>query len=140
MANPSDNSPPVDFNALFAKVPADFPRPVHIGAVSGVQSKLLLVEYEGKLYESGSTPPEIASRWDVCEDLAFQLQGKALESKSGKRSHMTESDILEQYLPRLIATGWTSEAEARWIIRRMAEMLGWPVPSAALEPQTPGQT
>jgi hypothetical protein len=55
MVGPSDSTPPVNFNALFDKVPADFPRPVHAGAVSGFQNKLLLVEYEGKLYESG--PP-----------------------------------------------------------------------------------
>jgi len=109
---------------LFAKVPADFPRPVHTGAVSGFQNKLLVAENEGRLYEPGCTPPEIASRWDVCEDLANKLQGKTLESKAGKRSHMSESDVLAQYLPRLIATGWTSDAEARWIIRQMAEMLG----------------
>ncbi|MDB5823676.1 MAG: hypothetical protein JWR21_2380 [Herminiimonas sp.] len=125
-----------DFNALFAKVPTDFPRPVHAGAVSGFQNKLLLVEYEGKLYESGSTPPEIASRWDVCEDLAIKLQRSALESSTGKRAHMSKADILEQYRPRLIATGWTSEAEARWIIRRMAELLGWPVPEQAVEPDS----
>lgn len=57
-----------------------------------------------------------------------QLAAKSIESKHGKRSHMTELAILEQYLQRLIATRWTSEAEARFIIRRAAELLNWPVP------------
>lgn len=139
MDSPPDNSPPVDFNALFAKVPSDFPRPVHFGAVPGFQSKFLAVKFEGRYYEPGCTPPEIASRWDVCEDLANKLQAKALESKAGKRSHMTEPDILAQYLPRLIATGWTSQAEARWVIRRMAELLDWPVPETAMEPGSPAK-
>ncbi|MDB5823916.1 MAG: hypothetical protein JWR21_2620 [Herminiimonas sp.] len=98
------------------------------------------VEYEGKLYQPDCTPPEISRTWDVCEDLANKLRGKALESKRGKRADMSESHILEQYLPRLTATGWTFEAEARWIIRRLAEMLSWPVPRSCEEPQTPSPT
>jgi hypothetical protein len=44
---------------------------------------------------------------------------------------MSEVAILEQYLPRLIRTGWTSEAEARWVIRRVAQLLEWRFPAAA---------
>ncbi len=117
----------------YAKVPADFPRPVHLGAVSGAQPKLLTAEYKGRFYGPGCTPPEIFARWDMCEDLARQMSAKSLESKAGKRSHMSELEILDQYLPRLIATRWTSEPEARWVIRRIAEMLDWPVPPAAEE-------
>jgi hypothetical protein len=117
----------------FAQVPEDFPTPHYPGAVGGAQPKLLLTTYKGRLYMSGSTPPEIFQRWDRCEDLARQLSAKSLESKAGKRSHMSEPEILAQYLPRLIATKWTSEAEARWIIRRVAAMLNWPVPWTAEE-------
>jgi hypothetical protein len=122
----------------YTQVPADFPHPVHHGAVSGVQPKLLLTRYRGLFYSPGCTPPEIFRRWDVCEDLARHLSAKSLESKAGKRRHMTELEILDQYLPRLIATGWTTEAEARWIIRRTATMLSWPVPTAAQVPNRPG--
>jgi hypothetical protein len=83
-----------DFDVLFAKVPANFPRPVHAGAVSGFSSKLLLVQYKGKLYEPGCAQPEIASPWDMCEDLAFKMKGKSLESTTGKCVHMSQSDIL----------------------------------------------
>jgi hypothetical protein len=117
----------------YAQIPADFPRPVQLGAVSGAQPKLLTAEYNGRFYSPGCTPPEIVVRWDMCEDLARQMSAKSLESKAGKRSHMSELEILEQYLPRLIATRWTSEPEARWIIRRVAEMLDWPIPPAAEE-------
>jgi hypothetical protein len=125
-------------DARYAQVPADFPRPVHHGAVPGVQPKLLMTQYKGRFYVPGCTPPELFQRWDVCEDLAKQLSAKALESQAGKRSHMTELEILDQYLPRLIATRWTTEEEARWIIRRAATLLGWPVPTAAQEPESPG--
>lgn len=112
----------------YADVPEDFPRPEILGAVGGAQPKLLLVQYEGRLYTPGCTPPEVYAHWEHCEDLANHLATKAAESKQGKRSHMTEVEILEQYLPRLIATRWTSEAEARFIIRRVAQILAWPIP------------
>jgi hypothetical protein len=114
-------------------VPAGFPRFIEHGAVPGAQPKFLATKYQGKIYVAGSTPPEVYARWEVCEDLAFQIQQRALASKAGKRSHMCEQEILTQYLPRLIKMRWTSEAEARWIIRRVAEMLGWPAPSASWE-------
>ncbi|MGI4846016.1 MAG: hypothetical protein ACRYF7_22205 [Janthinobacterium lividum] len=117
----------------YIQVPADFPRLTHHGAVPGIQPKVLLTQHDGRFYSPGCTPPEVFQRWDVCEDLAKQLAAKSVESKAGKRSHMSELEILDQYLPRLIATKWTSEEEARWIIRRAAVMLGWPVPLAAKE-------
>ena len=119
----------------YSKIPSDFPRPEVGGAVSGFQPKLLLTSYQGQFYAPGCTPPELYARWDRCEDLAQQMAAKALESKRGKRAGMSELDILDQYLPRLIATKWTSEAEARFIIRRAAQILGWPTPAAA-QPDT----
>lgn len=111
--------------ALFAALPSDFPRPTNLGAVSGGQAKFLMVRYQGRFYSPGCTPPELLERWNNCEDLAQQLAVKSLESKVGKRSHMSETEILDQYLPRLIATGWVSEPEAKWVMRRTAELVGW---------------
>ncbi len=119
--------------AVEAAPPADFPRPVHLGAVPGAQPKLLMTQYQGRFYVPGCTPPELLERWNICEDLAQQLVAKSLESKTGKRAHMTDTEILAQYLPRLIATNWTSEAEARWVIRRTGELLKWPIPASATE-------
>jgi len=130
----SENERNADINEAhrdYSQVPIDFPRPELGGAVSGFQPKLLLTRHEGKLYSPGCTPPELYARWEHCEDLARHLAAKSLESKDGKRRHMSEVEILEQYLPRLIATKWTSEAEARFTIRRVAQILGWPVPASA---------
>jgi hypothetical protein len=129
-------SQPADIAADFEKVPLDFPRPLHLGAVPGAQPKFLAVSCGGRFYSPGCTPPELYERWTVCEDLAQQLSTKSLDSRLGKRSHMSEVEILDQYLPRLIATKWTSEAEARWTIRRTAAILSWPVPPAAMEAET----
>lgn len=131
MDSKSEANPVPPDEAEYAQVPPDFPRPVHHGAVSGVQLKLLLTQYQGHFYIPGCTPPELFQRWDVCEDLAKQLSAKSIKSKAGKRRHLSDVEILDQYLPRLIATRWTTEEEARWIIRRTAAILGWPVPVAA---------
>lgn len=123
-----------DDDAKFEQVPVDFPRPTHHGAVAGAHPKLLMTSYNGRFYSPGCSPPELYQRWYASEDLARHLAEKALESKAGKRSHMSDVAILDQYLPRLIATGWRSEPEVRWVIRRAAAMLNWPVPDAAREP------
>ena len=117
--------------ALFAALPLDFPRPSNLGAVSGAQPKFSMNRYQGRFYSPGCSPPELLERWNNCEDLAQQLSVTSLESKAGKRSHMSETEILDQYLPRLIGTGWVSEQEARWVMRRTAELVGWQVPPSA---------
>lgn len=132
MSKENEGSSQTDEDMMYAQVPADFPRP-HAGAVPGAQLKFLATKYRGHFYATGCTPPELYERWQVCEDLAKQLAEKSRESKAGKRAHMTEAEILEQYLPRLIAQNWTSVAEARYVMRRVAEMLGWPVPASFLE-------
>jgi hypothetical protein len=123
-----------DENAKYAQVPSDFPRPMHHGAIAGAQPKLLLTEYDGRYYAPGGTPPEVWQRWDICEDLAQQFYHKCLATKAGKRSGMSESAILEQYCTRLLKTGWGSDEELRWVIRRAAAVLSWPVPELATEP------
>ncbi|MCH8618041.1 hypothetical protein [Undibacterium sp. TS12] len=110
----------------FGEVPADFPMTALLGAISGAQAKQLLTEYEGKFYSPGTSPPERFQRWDICEDLARQFSEKSLESKAGKRAHMSETEILQQYYARLLKTGWVSDAEGVWVIHRVSAILSWP--------------
>lgn len=110
----------------YEQIPSDFPTAGLLGTVTGAHPKLLLTEFDGKLYQPGASPPERFQRWDVCEDLARQFSEKCLESKVGKRSHMSEVEILRQYFDRLLKTGWVSEAEGIWIIHRVAAVLSWP--------------
>ena len=126
------NEPEVD-NQNYS-TPPDFPRADIAGAVSGIQPKILLTEYKGRLYPSGDTPPERYQRWFMCEDLAQHLCVKSRESKAGKRSHMTEGEILDQYLERMLKQpDWGSPREMQWTIRRAAVLLGWPHPISADE-------
>lgn len=112
----------------YLKVPSDFPRPVSTGTLPGNQPKFLVTSYQGKFYLPGCTPPEIYERWQTCEEIAQQLAVKSREFKADKCSHMSDSAILEQYLPRLIRTNMTTEVEARWVIQRVATILEWPIP------------
>lgn len=122
-----------DKAAQYAQVPENFPRPVHMGALPGAQPKLLMLKYEGRFYSPGCTPPELWERWDTCEHLAHQFCRKSLDSKLGKRASMSEAEILDQYLERLLKTGWGSDSEMRWVIRRAAELAHWQAPESAFE-------
>lgn len=112
-------------------IPEDFPRPCPAGSVGGAQPKLLLTTEVGRYYSRDSTPSALHERWILCEDLAMQFADVSKKTKAGKRSHMSEQDILDQYLTRLLATGWTSNEEAKWVIRRCASVLDWPKPMSA---------
>lgn len=122
MTTNHENGGPFDFS----QIPSDFPRVASRGAVSGVHPKILVTKFEGQYYEAGTSSPEVYERWLICEDLAQQLSQKSLESKNGKRAHMSETEILRQYFERLIATGWTSKEEAAWTINRAARIIDWP--------------
>ncbi|QJD99834.1 hypothetical protein HH212_07195 [Massilia forsythiae] len=113
----------------YLKVPVDFPRTVAEGAIPGTQPKFSVMNYGGRFYMPGCTPPEIYERWQICEEIAQQLTIKLREAKEGKRSQMSEAEILAQYLSRLIRTNLTSKAEAWWVIQRVAAILEWPIQS-----------
>jgi hypothetical protein len=70
----------------------------------------------------------IAERYDYCEDLAQMLvetaQTKLWDLK------VTEADVLERIGQGLVAAGGAGvdAAEARWVLTRLCELLGWERP------------
>jgi hypothetical protein len=67
----------------------------------------------------------IAARYELCEDLANQLFDHA------RHVHfdlgVDEQDVLGRCHRGLLAEGsGMSVPEAAWIVRRLAELLGWP--------------
>jgi hypothetical protein len=116
------------------EVPDDFPHPEMASAIAGFQNKLALIEYDGKFYMPGGTPPERHHSWLQCEDRAALLAEKCLKNQSGKYAHLQRIDILDQYCVRMLATleGF-SPAEIRWIVKRTAAILGWPEPPTVQE-------
>lgn len=117
-------------------VPDDFPRPQIHSSVAGYQAKLPLVASGNRFYLPGGTPRELHRRWEICEDLAQQFVVKSRECKTGKRADMSEEEILDQYCVRALKTGWGSDDEMKWVIRRAAAILGWPAPASAVAAST----
>ena len=66
----------------------------------------------------------IAARHELCEDLAQMLT----ETAQSRRFELgiTEQDVLERMHQGLLSdAALVSADEARWVIRRLAELLGW---------------
>lgn len=79
--------------------------------------------------EPGRTKPSatrehIAARHEFCEDLANLLTDHA--SAKLFELGVTERDVLERIQRGLLAgDASVSPDEAEWVIRRLAELLGW---------------
>lgn len=75
-----------------------------------------------------SAPREhIAQRHELCEDLAQML------TETARNRHwelgITQADVLERVHRGLAGQALAlSEDESRWVMRRLAELLGWAEP------------
>jgi len=71
---------------------------------------------------------EIAQRYEFCEDLATMLTEHA--STRLWELGVTEADVLQRiHLGLLSGEAPVNEAEARWVVTRLAELLEWtPLP------------
>lgn len=70
---------------------------------------------------------EVRQRYELCEDLAqmFCEQASAAAFKSGG----SESEVLAAMEVALSAEeGPLREREPAWVVTRIAELLGWPLP------------
>jgi hypothetical protein len=75
----------------------------------------------------GLTREAMSARYELCEDLAMLLteHAKTVLFDLG----ITEADVLERCeLGLLGEESVVSAVEARWVIRRLAELLGWDDP------------
>lgn len=72
-----------------------------------------------------SEPREvIAQRYDLCEDMAQMLIETAREKHFA--IGVDEADVLGRIRSGLMVDALlVSEPEAQWIVRRLAELLGW---------------
>ncbi len=67
---------------------------------------------------------EIAARYEFCEDLATMLVDHARAKLWELR--VTEVDVLQRVRRGLTADqSGVNPVEAEWVIRRLAELLGW---------------
>lgn len=72
----------------------------------------------------GASRDRIVARHELCEDLAQLLTETARDRLH--ELHVTEADVLERILSGLEAGDSVDAREARWVVRRLAELLGWP--------------
>ena len=78
---------------------------------------------------------EVAARHEFCEDLATMLTEHAANKLW--ELGVTEADVLERMHRGLLGDAApVSAAEARWVIRRLAELLGWDAPTFDADPGT----
>jgi hypothetical protein len=76
---------------------------------------------------------EVADRHDFCEDLAQLLIDTARDRHA--MLHVTEADVLERIERGLHGPQAPVDAgEAAWVVRRLAELLGWPPPAGPWPP------
>jgi hypothetical protein len=67
----------------------------------------------------------VAGRYELCEDMATMLTQTAKDMVLSLG--VTEDVVLEQCMRGLTgAQAVVSEPEARWVVRRLAELLEWP--------------
>jgi hypothetical protein len=70
---------------------------------------------------------EFEGRYEACEDLAQQLAGVCMNLQLDDDAS-TDAALLQCLggvrVPSMVGT----DAEAQWVIRRVAELLDWPVP------------
>ena len=67
---------------------------------------------------------EIIERYELCEDIAQSLSERAATVLA--TSSDSESEILKRVRDGLDADGGAvTSAESEWVVRRLAELLGW---------------
>ena len=72
-----------------------------------------------------ATRATIAARYELCEDLANLLTDHC--STVHFRDGVDEVTVLERCLQGLLSPPTTVDAaQAAWVVRRTAELLGWP--------------
>lgn len=76
---------------------------------------------------------EMAARYELCEDMA-QLLTEQVANQPFQLG-ITEDLALERCLQGLLTSPEVlGEAEARWVVCRLAELLQWPLPASADAP------
>lgn len=79
---------------------------------------------------------ELLTRHELCEDLSQMLTETALTKRF--ELGVTEDDVLQRLHTGLCEGGVVTQAEAGWMVGRVAELLNWPLP-AWLAPGGPAE-
>ncbi|WP_342130043.1 hypothetical protein [Hydrogenophaga sp. OTU3427] len=113
---------PID-RSNYPGVPDDFPVDATLSALSGAQPKMSLIEENGKLYAPGTSPSEVLTAFQVCEDLVSQMAAycqRKLPTFDGNK----EATVRAAF-QGLLSKQWCSPAQSAWIMRNTVYQLGW---------------
>ena len=82
--------------------------------------------YRDARHRLTATRETIAARYELCEDMAQMLTEHC--STIHFRDGVDETEVLRRVHRGLLVPPTTVEtADAAWVVRRTAELLGWPV-------------
>lgn len=121
--------------AALHAVPEDFPVPAEIldmmgeerfGPAAESEAHRIAVEYYATAY---------TGRFKACQELSFQLCTLIVARGEALLLPVAQRGVLERYRNGLVRTKWTSEDEAGWIVKQMAQMLNWSPVSLAAHPR-----
>lgn len=106
-----------------ATTPLDFPRDHELGAVSGVQPKLV-VRKVGEVFVNGPTTEELYARYDMCFDLVIQLTDYC-SRKMKERPDLSASQLRDKVQITLRSrSDWDlSEGEVQWVMGQLSRRM-----------------
>lgn len=82
-------------------------------------------------YNDNKHPSERCLDWNVCEELALHLAGECVQARARAERSERPIDILLRFYRLVESRGWGEPPLLRWVFRRVAGLLGWPVPHIA---------
>jgi hypothetical protein len=109
--------------------PPDFPRDYGLGAVTGVQAKLL-VRKVGDAFVQGLTAEELYDRYDNCFDLVNQLEAYC-RRKLQEKPEWVPGELFEKVRASVTSrTDWDfSAGEVNWMMLQLSARMGWSPPA-----------
>ena len=104
-----------------------------------IPESFLVLHLTGDRRKTTLSQRELAGRYELCEDIAQMLCEPAAAQQF--QLGITEDLVLEHCLQGLLATpDSVSEAQARWVVCRLAELLNWPQPEWASQRPSQGDS
>jgi hypothetical protein len=81
--------------------------------------------------EPGGTAFNRCLNWNICEELALHLASECAQAHADMDRSARPIDVLLKSYRRIEALGWGEPPLLRWVVRRVAALLNWPVPDIA---------
>ena len=109
----------LDSQTIYSAVPNDFPRPEAPDNPP--------VFAEGNYFPC--SPIDLFETWQICVDLAFDLSKECFDQKWIRTPLLSEGEILRFHFAKLAQSGWGTDEQVIWIIKRVAHILNWQLPT-----------